>query len=105
MLAHDFYFSPLKLFEYMACGVAVVASCSGQIAEVVKHGKTGLLCPPGNTDALAAACDRLLGNARLRRALGREAAKAIAGRYTWDANARRAVALAKRILTARKAKA
>jgi len=105
MLAHDFYFSPLKLFEYMACGVAVVASCSGQIAEVVKHGKTGLLCPPGNTDALTAACDRLLGNARLRRALGREAAKAVVGRYTWDANARRAVALAKRLLTARKAKA
>ena len=104
-LDHDFYFSPLKLFEYMACGLAVVASCSGQIAEVVKHGKTGLLCPPGNTDALVAACDRLLGDSRLGRRLGRAAARTIVGRYTWDANARRAVALAKKLITGRKAKA
>ncbi|HLP77622.1 MAG TPA: glycosyltransferase family 4 protein, partial [Candidatus Paceibacterota bacterium] len=34
---HDFYFSPLKLFEYMACGVAVVASDVGQISEVVAN--------------------------------------------------------------------
>jgi glycosyltransferase involved in cell wall biosynthesis len=104
-LDHDFYFSPLKLFEYMACGVAVVASRAGQIAEVVKHGKTGLLCPAGDTEALASACDRLLRNARLRRALGRAAAKAVAGRFTWEANAHRAVALAKELIAARKAKA
>ena len=104
-LDHAFYFSPLKLFEYMACGVAVVASRAGQIAEVVKHGQTGLLCPAGDTDALVAACDRLLRNARLRHALGRAAAKAVTGRFTWDANADRAVALAKKFLAARKAKA
>ena len=97
-LDHDFYFSPLKLFEYMACGVAVVASRSGQIAEVVKHGKTGLLCPAGDTDALAASCDRLLRNAGLRRTVGRAAAIAIAGRYTWDANARRAADLARELM-------
>lgn len=103
-LDHDFYFSPLKLFEYMACGVAVVASHAGQIGEIVKHGKTGLLCPAGDTEALASACDRLLRNERLRRALGRAAAKAVAGRFTWDANARRALALAAELIVCRKAK-
>jgi glycosyltransferase involved in cell wall biosynthesis len=104
-LDHDFYFSPLKLFEYMACGAAIVASRAGQIAEVVQHGKTGLLCPPGDVAALVGACDRLLRNARLRRAFGRAAAKAVAGQFTWDANARRAVKLAKDLLAASKAKA
>jgi glycosyltransferase involved in cell wall biosynthesis len=104
-LEHDFYFSPLKLFEYMACGAAVVASRAGQIAEVVQHGKTGLLCPPGDVDALAGACDQLLRNARLRRVLGHAAAKVVASRFTWEANARRAVALAKKLLAAGRAKA
>jgi len=44
-LGHAFYFSPLKLLEYMACGVAVVAAECGQIAEVIRHGKTGFLVP------------------------------------------------------------
>jgi glycosyltransferase involved in cell wall biosynthesis len=43
---HSFYFSPLKLFEYMGCGVSVVAAGLGQIAEIVKNGETGLLYPP-----------------------------------------------------------
>ena len=34
VLDHVFYFSPLKLFEYMACGVPVVAANLGQLAEV-----------------------------------------------------------------------
>jgi glycosyltransferase involved in cell wall biosynthesis len=99
-LDHAFYFSPLKLFEYMACGVAVVASRAGQIAEIVHQGRTGLLCPAGDVDAMAVACDRLLCNTRLRRALGRAAAKAVAGRFTWDVNARRAVELARALTTA-----
>ena len=47
---HAFYFSPLKLFEYMACGVPTVAARLGQIEEVVRHGETGLLYTPGQLD-------------------------------------------------------
>ena len=57
---HDFYFSPLKLFEYMACGLPVAAARLGQIAEVVRDGETGLLDPAGDVEALTAVCDRLL---------------------------------------------
>ena len=57
---HDFYFSPLKLFEYMACGLPVAAARLGQIAEVVRDGETGLLYPAGDVEALTAVCDRLL---------------------------------------------
>jgi glycosyltransferase involved in cell wall biosynthesis len=98
---HAFYFSPLKLFEYMACGVAVVAAGLGQIAEVVQNGETGLLYPPGDLDALAAACDQLLADPALRRRLGEAAAAEIHGRYTWDHNAARVVDLARSLTAAR----
>ncbi|MCA9218102.1 MAG: glycosyltransferase family 4 protein, partial [Planctomycetales bacterium] len=42
-LDHAFYFSPLKVFEYMASGVPVVAPALGQIKDVVQHQRTGLL--------------------------------------------------------------
>jgi glycosyltransferase involved in cell wall biosynthesis len=91
---HPFYFSPLKLFEYLACGAPVVAAALGQIAEVVRDGETGLLHPPGDADALAAACDRLLADPGLARRLGRAAAEEAHRRYTWDHNAARVAELA-----------
>ena len=69
----DFYFSPLKLFEYMAAGRAVVASRVGQVAEVVVDGVTGLLFEPGNLADLAGCIRRLRNNAALRKELGRNA--------------------------------
>ena len=101
-LDHPFYFSPLKLFEYMACGVAVVAADVGQISETVRHGKSGLLCPPGNVGALVEACHQLLSNPKLRRALGRAAAKLVHTHYTWDRNAARGLELAQTLIRARK---
>jgi glycosyltransferase involved in cell wall biosynthesis len=95
---HDFYFSPLKLFEYMACGVPVVAAALGQIEEVVRDGETGLLYPPGQQDALLAACERLLSDPDLRQRLGRMAAKEIHNHYTWDRNSERVIELARHLM-------
>jgi len=94
---HDFYFSPLKLYEYMACGVPVVASRIGQIAETVQHGKTGWLYPAGNLKALVTGCAQLLEDGALRNRLGMAAAKIIHSRFTWDHNAARVVKLAKTV--------
>jgi glycosyltransferase involved in cell wall biosynthesis len=94
---HDFYFSPLKLFEYMACGVAVVASDVGQIAEVVTDGKNGLLYPPGNFNALVVRCERLLANTKVRGELGDAAAKLVRRKFTWDHNAAQVVKLARKL--------
>ncbi len=100
-LDHSFYFSPLKLFEYMACGIPVVAAKVGQISELVQDGKAGLLYPPGDVGALTDACHRLLGDPRLRQTLGRAAAKRVLTHYTWDHNASRAVELARSLMAAR----
>ena len=94
---HDFYFSPLKLFEYMACGVPVVASDMGQISEVMRDGQTGLLYPPGKFNALVSRCEKLLANPALRRALGGAAAKVVRAKFTWDINAAKTVKLAQRL--------
>ena len=82
----DFYFSPLKLFEYMAAGRAVVASRVGQIAEVVVDGVTGLLSEPGNVADLVGCIRRLRDNPALCKELGRNANAACSGR-TWAQNA------------------
>ena len=98
---HAFYFSPLKLFEYMACAVPVVGASIGQIAEVVSDGETGLLYPPGKIDALTAACERLLSDPPLGERLGRAAAEHVRSRYTWDTNAARVTALARPLTASR----
>ena len=90
---HAFYFSPLKLFEYMACGIPVVAAAIGQIGDVISDGVNGLLYEPGDSDELASACERLLGDAVQRRQLGRAAAGTIHSTFTWKENARRIVEL------------
>ena len=55
-------YEPLGIvnLEAMACSTAVVASAVGGIPEVVDDGKTGLLVPPGDEDALAAALTELV---------------------------------------------
>jgi glycosyltransferase involved in cell wall biosynthesis len=102
-IEHSFYFSPLKLFEYMACGVAVVAPRLGQIAEIIEDRRNGLLYPAGDLDALAAGCEQLLNDTELRRRLGDTAAAHIRNQFTWDHNARRVIELARNLLTARAA--
>jgi len=100
-LDHAFYFSPLKLFEYMACGVAVIATDCGQISEVVTNGDNGLLYPPGDSQALVTACQRLLANPKLRFALGQSAANTIRNQHTWARNVERIVELANSLIATR----
>jgi glycosyltransferase involved in cell wall biosynthesis len=76
------YFSPLKVFEYMASGRPIVASAIGQVEEILEHEHTALLVPPGDSRALGAALLRLHGNPALGARLG-EAARAEAGEHTW----------------------
>ncbi len=89
----DFYFSPLKLYEYLAAGRPVVAARIGQIAEAVRDGETGLLYTPGDTADLTMALASLLDNDRLRGRLGTAGAQA-ARAHGWDRVADRIVALA-----------
>jgi glycosyltransferase involved in cell wall biosynthesis len=80
---------PNVLLEAMASGRAVVASRVAGIPAVVEEGVNGLLVPPGDETALAAALVCLLTNAPLRQRLGEQARAAMARSYDWAAIAMR----------------
>jgi glycosyltransferase involved in cell wall biosynthesis len=80
----DFYFSPLKIVEYLAAGLPVVASDQGDLAHLV--GKAGLMVRPDDAVELATALDRVLGDPALRRAMHLAARRHAAG-MTWNAAA------------------
>lgn len=77
--------SSMKLVEYMAAGLAVVASNVGQIAEVIDEGANGILVPPANAPALAAALVKLIGDRELRLRLGRQARRDAERKFSWEA--------------------
>ncbi len=79
----QFYFSPLKVYEYMAAGLPVVASAIGQLGELINNWVNGVLCPPGNVAALTAALDRLYLDPGLRRKLGTAARETVIADHTW----------------------
>jgi glycosyltransferase involved in cell wall biosynthesis len=83
----DFYFSPLKLYEYLASGLPVVASDAGEIGTLIRHAETGVLVPCGNVAALADSLIELQRDQSLRSRLG-NAARLEAERHSWDQNAR-----------------
>ncbi len=79
-----FYFSPVKLFEYMAVGCAVVAPDAGQISEVISDGENGLLFPAGDHRLMVAKIETLIENPDLRKKFGENAAKDVSRSYTWE---------------------
>ena len=80
----DFYFSPLKVVEYMAAGLPVVASSVGQLRSLVQDGKTGLLVRPGDAESLASALVRLAEDRKLRLRMGRRARERAERRHDWS---------------------
>jgi glycosyltransferase involved in cell wall biosynthesis len=73
---------PYTLLEAMALGVPVVASFVGGIPEVITDGRNGLLVPPGDPAALAAAMARLGWDAGLRRRLGDAARETVSRNHS-----------------------
>jgi glycosyltransferase involved in cell wall biosynthesis len=82
-----FYFSSLKVFEYMAAGKAIVASSIGQLSRILTHEKTALLVPPGDAAALGKALIRLKNDPGLRKRLGEWAQIEARRRHTWSQRA------------------
>lgn len=83
-----FYFSPLKVVEYMASGVCTVASDLGGLPALLGNGDRGVLVPAGDPAQLAAAFVELARDPRRAAELGRRARSYVLGRHTWEDNAR-----------------
>lgn len=88
------YASPLKIFEYMAAGRAIVAPDLPNIWEILEHDKTAVLVDPIHATAFHAAIERLARDPALRLRLGGAARDELLRRgFTWDANASRVTSL------------
>jgi glycosyltransferase involved in cell wall biosynthesis len=79
----------ISILEAMARRVPVVASAVGGVPEVITHGVDGVLVPPADPPALAAAISMLLADPGLRTRIGGAGYRTVADRYSIDAQVRR----------------
>jgi glycosyltransferase involved in cell wall biosynthesis len=86
-LTLGFYWSPLKVFEYMASGLPVVAPAIPRLAGIVRDGHEALLYDPQNPLALADCLTRLL-DPELRQRLGAAARERVVRDFSWAAHCR-----------------
>jgi glycosyltransferase involved in cell wall biosynthesis len=80
---------PTAILEAMCAGKPVVATDVGAVRELVEEGRTGLLVPPGDPEALAAALGRLITDGELRARLGAAGRELALERFSLDELARR----------------
>jgi glycosyltransferase involved in cell wall biosynthesis len=92
------YASPLKLFEYLALGKAIIGPAQPNLMEILTDGQNAVLFDPKAADGMAGAIGKLTSDAALRQRVGENARKTISDKQlTWRENALRAVELFKRI--------
>ncbi len=83
----SFYWSPLKIFEYMASGLPVVAPALPRLRSIIEHGREGWLYAAADPHGLDAALDRLADPA-VRIAMGRAARARVVRDFSWEAHCR-----------------
>ncbi len=83
-----YYTSPLKLFEYMATGAAIVASDLPSLREVLRDGENAILVPPGDPVGLAHGLQRILDHPQLAARIAQKAYMD-AQNYGWDIRAKK----------------
>lgn len=96
-------YEPLGIvnLEAMACGTAVVASEVGGIPEVVADGVTGLLVPPDNHEALAAALNELIRDPSRARSMGQAGRERAVTEFSWTTIAEQTAALYAKVVNTR----
>jgi len=80
----SFYFSPIKLQEYKACGKAIIGSDYPIMHELIKEGKQGLLVNERDATAIYKAIKKLAGNIPLQKMMGKNNVTSIKNKFNWD---------------------
>ena len=87
----EFHYSPLKLAEYLAAGIPVVAPAVGQLRDRLTDHLDALLVPPHDPERLAAAIVELRDDPALARRIGGAGRAAAEARWSWDQQVRRVI--------------
>jgi glycosyltransferase involved in cell wall biosynthesis len=87
----SFGFSPLKLYEYLACSRPVIASRVDGVKEVIEGGKCGYLFEPGDAGELAKRIIQGYQERDTLQEMGLRGRKLVESKYTWRATAKRIV--------------
>lgn len=78
-----FYWSPLKIFEYMASGLPTITIPRPPLTEIVREGQEGFHAHEGDASHLASVIERLADDAPLRSVMGGHARERAVDRYSW----------------------
>jgi glycosyltransferase involved in cell wall biosynthesis len=89
---------PKTAVEALACGVPVVGFAAGGIPEIVRHEKTGLLCPVGDTETLRTNIERLLVDEGLWRHCSENGPRVVREEFSYEVNSRNYIALYQSLL-------
>ena len=84
MEKYGFYFSPIKIFEYMACGKPVVASDLEIIRDIINENRCGLLAKPGDVEDFSEKIRMLIDDSALRKKFGDNGRNAVIEKYSWE---------------------
>jgi glycosyltransferase involved in cell wall biosynthesis len=87
----------LPAAEAMACGTPVIATTGGALPEVV--GNAGVLVPPANADALAAAIRQLLNDQRAQQRMSEAGKRRVREQFNWEQAARKTLDVYREVLT------
>jgi len=99
-----FYFSPLKMFEYLAMGIPVIATNVGQIGEIIRNGETGVLVHPPTAENFARALVDVDSDPVQVKAMRRDCRELALGQYSWAENARQVLNVCQDLIQARNKK-
>lgn len=81
-----FYYTPIKVMEYLASGKPVIATKTGTLTSIIKDGYNGVLIEPGNHESLAEAILSLAREPKRAEELGRNARVEALRNYSWTAH-------------------
>ncbi len=93
-----FYYSPVKVFEYMAMAKAVLTVPVGQLKEIIEHGQNGYFFNPGSLYDLESKLKELILDKKLRQRVGQNARRTIEQRHTWHHKAAQLEAICTNLL-------
>jgi len=93
-----FYWSPLKIFEYMASGLPTITIPRPPLTEIVRDGREGLHAEPGDAVSLARCLERLADDTPSRTRMGARARERVVERYSWARHCEQIEGVLRRLL-------